>query len=196
MITSATIRSLTPQLERGNMATRAGGRTSGGTRVAPTRNVDFEHLDIDALRAYRKTITDEESRVSYWRRIIQARLDLLRADDRDAGRLERLDSALGAAQGTSRRQALITLMPADDVPPIPALDTLWARQVDPNDAVGVAALERELAFAELQLSAYRTALHERISLATGELIARYRDEPTLCLRALPLKERRAALSVS
>ena len=170
------------------MATRAGARGAVGTRVEPSRNVDFEHLDIDELRAYRKTLNDEESRVSYWRRIIQARLDLLRADDRDAGRLERLDTALGAAQGTSKRQALITLMPADDVPPIPALDTLWARQIDTGDPSAVAELESELAFAELQLSTYRTALHERIGLATGELIARYREEPTLCLRALPLGE--------
>jgi hypothetical protein len=161
-----------------------------GTKIEPERNVDYEHLEIDELRAYRKTLNDEESRVSYWRRIIQARLDLLRADDRDEGRLDRLNSALGAAQGTSRRQALITLMPADDVPPIPALDTLWARQIDTGDPAAVEQLEGELAFAELQLSTYRTALHERIGLATGELIARYREEPTLCLRALPLGERR------
>jgi hypothetical protein len=173
------------------MATRAGERGAGSTRVEPTRNDEYEHLGIDELRAYRKTLNDEESRVSYWRRIIQARLDLLRADDRDNGRLERLHSALGAAQGTSRRQALITLMPADDVPPIPALDTLWARQVDPDNPEAVAAMETELSFAELQLSTYRSALHERIGLATGELIARYREEPTLCLRALPLGERHA-----
>ena len=171
------------------MATRAGERGTVSTRVEPSRNVDYQHLEIDELRAYRKTLTDEESRVSYWRRIIQARLDLLRADDRDSGRLERLDSALGAAQGTSKRQALITLMPADDVPPIPALDTLWARQVNTEDPAAVTELEGELSFAELQLSTYRTALHERIGLATGELIARYREEPTLCLRALPLGER-------
>jgi hypothetical protein len=169
------------------MSSRAGGRGAVGTRIEPSRNDDFEHLEIDELRAYRKTLNDEESRVSYWRRIIQARLDLLRTDDRDSGRLERLNSALGAAQGTSRRQALITLMPADDVPPIPALDTLWARQIDTDDPAAVTALEAELAFAELQLSTYRTALHERIGLATGELIARYREEPTLCLSALPLR---------
>lgn len=172
------------------MATRATQRRAA-TRTRPMRNDDFEHLALDDLRAYRKTLNDEESRVSYWRRIIQARLDLMRADDRDAGRLERLNSALAQAQGTSRRQALITLMPADDVPPIPDLDVLWARQVDPADTAGVTALEAELAFAELQLSTYRTALHERISLATDELIARYHEEPTLCLRALPLGDRRA-----
>jgi hypothetical protein len=171
------------------MTARAGERGTVRTRVVPERNVDFEHLALDDLRAYRKTLTDEESRVSYWRRILQARLDVLRAEDKDHGRLDRLNNALGQAQGTSRRQALITLMPADDVPPIPELDTLWARQIDIGDEAAVAELETELEFAELQLSTYRTALHERIGLATGELIARYREEPTLCLRALPLDDR-------
>ena len=87
-------------------------------------------------------------------------------------------------------------MPADDVPPIPALDTLWARQVDPGDHKAVAAIESELAFAELQLSTYRSALHERLGQATGELIARYREEPTLCLRALPLGERHGGLATA
>ena len=39
--------------------------------------------------------------------------------------------------------------------------------------------------AEGQLSEYRAALHKRIAEATTELIARYREEPTLCLIALP-----------
>ena len=43
-----------------------------------------------------------------------------------------------------------------------------------------------LADAEHQLSAYRRGLHERLDAATGELIARYREEPALALRALPL----------
>jgi hypothetical protein len=173
------------------MATRATSRRAAALRTEPERSDDFEHLALDDLRAYRKTLNDEESRVSYWRRILQARLDLMRADDRDSGRLERLNSALAQAQGTSRRQALITLMPADDVPPIPDLDVLWARQVDPADTEAVEALQSELALAELQLSTYRTALHERIGRATAELIARYHEEPTLCLRALPLDHRQA-----
>jgi hypothetical protein len=46
-------------------------------------------------------------------------------------------------------------------------------------------LAHDLSKAEAQLSAYRTALHKRLSSATGELIARYREQPELCLSALP-----------
>ena len=44
----------------------------------------------------------------------------------------------------------------------------------------------DLAHAELQLSAYRAALHRKLAAATQELIARYREDPSLALTALPL----------
>jgi hypothetical protein len=78
----------------------------------------------------------------------------------------------------------------DDVPPLPSLGELWDRQVAPSDAAGTAALDKDLRLAEAQLSAYRSALHRRIGEATGELIARYREQPELCLSALPLERRR------
>ena len=46
-----------------------------------------------------------------------------------------------------------------------------------------------LAAAEVELSAYRRALHERLDDATSELIARYREKPALALCALPPADR-------
>ena len=43
----------------------------------------------------------------------------------------------------------------------------------------------ELRAAEAQLSAYRSAVHRRLEAATGELIARYHQDPRLCLSAPP-----------
>ena len=68
---------------------------------------------------------------------------------------------------------------------LPDLSTLWTREVDPRDPVATEALIMALEEAESQLSEYRAALHKRIAEATTELIARYREEPTLCLIALP-----------
>lgn len=152
-------------------------------RVTPVRTDEHAHLSLDELRTYRTTLSQEESRVSYWRRILQARLDLLRAGteaDSSALRPVLTDARVGAG-----RRALVEIMPFDDVPPLPDLAGLWDRLVDPTDAEAVAALDADLAEAEQQLSEYRSALHQRIGAATGELIARYRDEPTLCLSALP-----------
>jgi hypothetical protein len=159
-------------------------------RPLAERSEQHAHLTLDALRAYRKALTAEESNVSYWRRIIQARLDLVRAGSTvssDNLRPVLTDERIGAG-----RQALIEILPVDDIPPLPDLASLWDRYVAPDDEAGKQQLADELASAEQQLSEYRSVLHLRLSAATGELIARYREEPTLCLSALPMQPTRKA----
>lgn len=154
-------------------------------RVAPVRTDEHAHLSLDELRAYRTTLSQEEGRVSYWRRILQARLDLVRAGteaDSDTLRPVLTDARVGAG-----RRALVEIMPVDDIPPLPDLAGLWDRLVDSSDTEAMAVLEADLSEAERQLSEYRAVLHVRIGAATGELIARYRDEPGLCLSALPVE---------
>ena len=161
-------------------------------RPTPERTEEHAHLSLDGLREYRKTLTAEESNVSYWRRIIQARLDVVRA----GGDLvsENLKPVLTDERVGAGRQALVQVLPVDDIPPLPDLAGLWERQVDPSDSAALAALEADLDAAEKQLSAYRAALHARLGAATAELIARYRDEPQLCLRALPTEPNRRRIS--
>lgn len=158
--------------------------------VAPAP--ELAHLPLAALRSYRQDLVDEESRVSYWRRILQARLDLLRATgDRDV--LVRLQSVLAHASAVSRRASLLAVLPADDVPPLPDLGPLWevpAQDGGPGgpaarSAVSYADLLARLTTAEQQLSAYRGALHVRLDRATDELILRYTEDPRRCLHALP-----------
>jgi hypothetical protein len=164
-------------------------RRAAGT---PTRNQEFAHLPLVGLRQYRKALTQEESRVSYWRRIIQARLDLVRAVGSNAGPdLAALRPVLGAARVGAARQALLDVLPYDDIPPLPNLETLWATDPRDGDVAHNDRLAEQLAAAEAQLSEYRTALHRRLESATGELIARYHEEPSLCLSALPLPSPKA-----
>jgi hypothetical protein len=161
-------------------------------RPVPERSAEFAGLSREGLRDYRKTLTTEEAKVSYWRRIIQARLDTVRA-----GALSGTDGAylrpvLTDSRVAGSRNALLEVLPVDDIPPLPSLAELWDRSVDDNDSAAMVALEADLDVAEQQLSAYRRALHQRIGAATGELIARYRETPTLCLSALPLRQERRA----
>ena len=170
-------------------APRTGGRNRSGPRPVPELSQDHAHLDLDALRTYRSALTAEEGNVSYWRRIIQARLDVVR-DGRTAGgtaalSAEHLRPVLDGARVRAGRTALVQVLPVDDIPPLPDLAELWERRVADDDADGLVALEQDLARAEGELSAYRTALHARLGDATGELIARYRAQPGLCLTALP-----------
>ncbi|HWL36756.1 MAG TPA: hypothetical protein VNQ77_11230 [Frankiaceae bacterium] len=158
----------------------------------PERSAEFAHLPLLGLRQYRKALTQEESRVSYWRRIIQARLDVVRTLGGVTGPdVDALRPVLGAARVGAARNALLEIVPVDDIPPLPNLESLWSRDPRPGDEAHNETLMAELAKAEAQLSAYRAALHRRLSAATTELIARYREEPSLCLSALPLPRPKA-----
>ena len=159
---------------------------------APERSAEFAHLPLLGLRQYRKALTQEENRVSYWRRIIQARLDVVRTlGNADGPDLDALRPVLGSDRVGAARTALLDIVPVDDIPPLPNLEALWDRDPHPGDEAFNATLIADLSHAEQQLSAYRAALHRRLGAATGELIARYREEPALCLSALPLPRDRA-----
>ena len=160
---------------------------AGRFRTVPERSPQFAHLTLEGLRTYRRALNTEEGRVSYWRRIIQARLDLVRASELTPGTTsDNLRGVFAEARVDTRRQALQQVVPVDDMPPLPDLAELWAREPRVDDEVYNERLINDLSKAEAQLSAYRTALHKRLAAATGELIARYREQPTLCLSALPM----------
>jgi hypothetical protein len=169
------------------MVTGARPRAAAVPRPVPERDPAFAHLTLDGLRAYRRALTAEEGRVSYWRRLIQARLDVVADTDahQDPASHERIRGVFAESRSASR-QALVGIVPVDDVPPLPDLESLWARELRPQDERHTARLRRELSHAELQLSAYRGALHRKLAAATQELIARYRADPSLALTALPL----------
>lgn len=169
------------------LETRADSRSRTGPPPEPSP--EYAHLTIAELRSYRAALADEERRVSYWRRIIQARCDVVRAGDslRSTGRVG-VDDLRGvlAEVRANRHEAFARIVPVvDDIPPLPDLATLWDRTPSPDDVEQNEALALDLAAAEAQLSACRSALHERIDAATAELIARYRSKPDLCLEILP-----------
>jgi hypothetical protein len=167
-------------------AARAAARAASRA-IPPQRSSDLAHLDLDALRAYRTALAAEEDRVSYWRRILQARLDTLRAvEGARSADPAAVAPALSREQMWRGRTALVRVVPVDDIPPLPDLARLWEQVPAENDERARIELISGLDRAEEQLSAYRTALHGRMESASAELIARYRDEPQACFSALPL----------
>jgi hypothetical protein len=141
-------------------------------------------LTLAELRSYRLSLVAEEERTSYWRRLVQARIDLLDAGGtaEDSLSMAQLTRALGDT-GTGRsRNALHRVRAAEPLPDLPALEDVW---VLPADGVGRLDALCRLSVAEQRLTDYRTALHARIDEATAELICRYREDPSLALAALP-----------
>lgn len=167
-------------------------RDRRGTRRSPARRPavrapELATFALDELRAYRQELLLEESRVSYWRRLLHARLDLTADDTRSIARVR---DVLDEHHAASHRLAMTPPADPEHRPPLPDLPALWDTLGGSDDT----DLLARLAAAEHELSAYRRALHQRLDAATGELISRYREEPTLALRALPLPRQRRNLS--
>jgi len=169
--------------ERGNESPAVRRRTVTDAETSPHLN----DLSLEALRDYRERLSGEEERVSYWRRLVHARIDLLEAQSRSEGHLSFGDlvRVLGETGSGQTRHALLHVRPADPLPDLPVLADMWVVDVDPHDVAAVRRAVDRLDAAEKQLTGYRRALHDRIDEATGELIVRYRKEPHTALVALP-----------
>lgn len=145
--------------------------------------VDLAALDLDALRAYRSRLQAEEERVSYWRRLVHARTDLLGTGRGPGGSLalDQLVRALGDTGSGATRSALLRVRAQEPLPDLPDLAEVWAV---PADDAEVEAVLARLAEAEATLTGYRRALFDRLDAATAELVGRYRAEPALALSVL------------
>jgi hypothetical protein len=159
---------------------------ASGQRRTVTDAVASPHLaevTLPELRAYREKLRDEEERISYWRRLVHARQDLIRAGNLadspvDVDALGRVLGDTGSGHG---RAALHRVRAADPLPDLPDAAAVWVTPRDETETVE--ALDR-LKAAEDELTHYRRALHDRIDEATAELIVRYRAEPARALDIL------------
>jgi RsiG-like len=141
---------------------------------------------LDDLRTLRESLREEEQRVSYWRQLVQGRLDLVRTA-LDGGHPSADDLAsLAAARprdGARRRSPAATSLALDGlVSPLAGLEDLWDAPIAWDDPVALHRLERGLVEAEVKLSAYRRALHERIDGCTAQLVDHYQRDPAQIVR--------------
>ena len=152
-------------------------------RPTPQRVAELAHLDLVRLRSYRRALLQEELRTSYWRRLIQARRDQLRADAAPGDRIALIE-LMTEARAATGRSATMSLHPDGGMPILPQLPELWASLAVEDDTER-AELFARLASAESVLSSYREALHRRLDRATADLVARYHEDPLQCQSALP-----------
>jgi hypothetical protein len=151
--------------------------------LVPAAGADLSALGLAELREHRRALSAEEDRVSYWRRIVHARIDILQAEARAEEGLtfEQLVRALGDTATGVNRQALLGVTPADVLPQLPELEQLWSVRADVDDPDSVAVTVDRLRTLEEELTAYRRALHARLDDATAHLIDRYRQDPRAAL---------------
>jgi len=153
----------------------------------PVDDLRLHKLSLPELREYRRRLGTEEQRVSYWRRLVQARLDIAAAGrSGEALGPKQIVAALGESYRSAGHNAFTPIESYDDLPPLPDLVSLWATPLVPGGSESDSATMTALSEAEMMLSTYRNALHRRLDTATTELIRRYKVNPALCLEVLPL----------
>lgn len=159
------------------------------TVLEPEFLVDLGAVDLDELRARRDTAEDVETQISYYRRLLHARMDLLnfelrrRSGEEERSLLDALPEILAAGMVLGPEPNLRHI---DIMPPLPT--TTGRRLIDKIMDDGVLtqlpelsdeevheALER-LREVESELSTQRKQLHSVIDALQDEIVARYRSQ--------------------
>lgn len=147
---------------------------------------DPSRLSLDELRDLRSRLQAEDDVVSYVRRVAQARLDLVRAEQHLRERGEGHDD-LPTELRVVLSQQLTGGPPRpprpnpdlDDAPLVDELDVLCAQhgfsRIAELTIAQLAELEGELAGFEQRVSGDRRARFEQLDALSAELVRRYRD---------------------
>lgn len=150
---------------------------------------DLESLDLDEVRRRRDTAEDVEAQVSYYRRLLHGRMDLIdfemrrRSGQEDRTLLEALPEILARGMVLGSEPALKHI---ETMPPLPSVtgrrlidkimdDGVLASLPELTDEELVEALDR-LREVESELSGQRRQLHGVIDKLQDEMVARYRSQ--------------------
>lgn len=146
-------------------------------------------LDLSEVRRRRDTAEDVEAQISYYRRLLHGRMDLLdfeqrrRRGDEERSILEALPDILAKGMILGSEPALRHI---ETMPPLPSVtgrrlidkimdDGVLANLPELADEEITEALER-LREVESQLSGQRRQLHQVIDKLQDEMVTRYRSE--------------------
>ncbi len=156
-------------------------------RVLPDEQLaSLGELSTEELRRLRSVCEAAEEGVSYARRLLQGRLDILRAeladrDDTDHHLLDVLPRILTAdpGGGGGQARALRLRVPPDAEIHTALIDEILdegsLQAVDGHDHASLSEVAERLAEHESRLSSLRRAWFTRIDAVRDELAARYKD---------------------
>lgn len=159
------------------------------TVLEPEYLAGIADLDLEELRARRNTAEDVETQVSYYRRLLHGRMDLLnfelrrRSGDEERTLLDALPEILASGMMLGDQPNLRHI---ETMPPLPTTtgrrlidkimdDGILTQLPELSDEEVHEALDR-LREVEQQLSTQRRQLHAVIDALQDEIVARYRSE--------------------
>lgn len=146
-------------------------------------------LELDEVRRRRDTATDVEAQISYYRRLLHGRMDLLDFEQRrrrgedERSILEALPDILASGMVLGSEPSLRHI---ETMPPLPSVtgrrlidkimdDGILASLPELSDDEISEAIER-LRDVETQLSGQRRQLHQVIDTLQDEMVSRYRSQ--------------------
>ena len=149
---------------------------------------DIGNVDLEELRRRRHTAEDVETQISYYRRLLHGRMDLLnfelrrRRGEEERSLLEALPEILAAGMVFGPEPSLRHI---ETMPPLPSTtgrrlidrimdDGVLTRLPEMDNEEVVDAIER-LSEVESELSAQRKQLHSVIDSIQEEIVNRYRS---------------------
>lgn len=147
---------------------------------------DSQTVDLDELHTRREMVLDVESELSYYRRLLHGRLDLLEFEmERRAGRehrslIEALPEILGAGESGGGGQHRASL----DIPDIPdvgrrpidhVLDDAFTTRLSSLDESELGDLHAQIGTIESEISIRRRAVQEVDDALRAEVTSRYRS---------------------
>lgn len=150
---------------------------------------DLSGLELDEVRRRRDTATDVEAQISYYRRLLHGRMDLLDFEQRRR-RGEDQRTILEALPEILAKGMILgaepTLKHIETMPPLPSVtgrrlidkimdDGVLASLPELSDEEIREAIER-LREVETELSGQRRQLHQVIDTLQDEMVSRYRSQ--------------------
>jgi hypothetical protein len=163
----------------------------------PEYLADIASLSTDEIRAMRRDCEIEEHGISYARRVIQGKLDIVRAEairrrdeTGESDLLGSLPSVLGdRAVTTPQSHRAVRLLPPPEAQPyVQRAEALGERAMASLRTLpdgDIADLASELAEAEHELSELRHQVFERIDALQNELMKRYKSGTASVREVLP-----------
>ena len=159
------------------------------TVLEPEYLADLTEVDLDELRSRRDTAEDVESQISYYRRLLHGRMDLLnfelrrRSGEEERSLLDALPEILATGMVLGGEPNLRHI---ETMPPLPTTtgrrlidrimdDGILTQLPELTDEEVNEALER-LSEVEGELSSQRKQLHVVIDALQNEIVARYRSQ--------------------
>ncbi len=154
---------------------------------ASPRNPPLSEVSLEDLRRLRRRLQQTEERLSYWRRLVHARIDLLDAGgSTDPSSSDSVMRILARGIDSTERTFLASIS-ADYGRPPSIMEAAWNNT---RNASGAQAEEVRagLEAAEQELSALRSRVIHEVDAASAELVRRYRGDLRLATSALPPSE--------